>query len=232
MRSAPHPNPPPPAWPVRVRLAMLGWNFVPLLHLAGVVWAGARLGLPVGLAALYLFPPLAARVLLLARPVLPGTHAVGSPAFLTWWATAQLQMLFCRLPLLEEILRLVPGLYSFWLRLWGARIGRLTFWSPGLRILDRTFLDIGDDVVFGAGVRLNPHVIETVHDRPVLHLAPLTVGHRCHIGGYSLLTAGTAVEPGESLKAFSLSPPFTRWSAGRRARPAVPRPHPAPSSPS
>ena len=68
-------------------------------------------------------------------------------------------MIFCRLPMLEEIMRLVPGLYSLWLRLWGARVGRLTYWGAGLRILDRSFLHIGDDVIFGAAVRLNPHVL-------------------------------------------------------------------------
>lgn len=206
---------------------MLALGFLPLLHAAGtllaiaMVPAGTRCA--AGLAMLYLLPPLAGRMLLRSRPVRPGSHAAGSAAFLTWWATAQCQMIFCRLPLLEEVLRLVPGLYSLWLRLWGAKIGRLTFWAPGLRILDRSFLDIGDDVVFGAGVRLNPHVLESVDGQPVLHLAPILIGAGSQIGGYTLLTAGTMVDPGESLKAFSLSPPFTHWSGGRRARPALPR---------
>lgn len=214
-------------WPLRTRLAMISLGFVPLLHVAVITLAVLTVPGPARLAAflgvLYLMPPLAVRLLLRLRPVAAGTHAAGSPVFLTWWATAQCQMIFCRLTFLEELLRLVPSLYSCWLRLWGARIGRLTFWSPGLRILDRSFLVVGDDVVFGAGVRLNPHVLETADGRPVLHLAPVTVGEKCHVGGYSLLTAGTVVPPGQSLKAFTLSPPFTHWKEGQRVRPAVPR---------
>ncbi len=61
---------------------------------------------------------------------------------------------------MEEILRLIPGLYSFWLRAWGSRVGKLTYWAPQTVILDRGFLEIGDHVIFGAGVRINPHVME------------------------------------------------------------------------
>ena len=224
---SPDPQPGPAAWPRRVRIAMLALNFLPLLHLIGIglviVKAPPHLSLAAALATLYLLPPLLVRIILFLRPFTPGSHPTGSPVFLTWWATAQCQMLFCRLPFLEEILRLVPSLYSFWLRLWGAKIGRFTFWSPGLRLLDRSFLTVGDDVVFGAGARLNAHVLETVDGLPVLHLAPIVIGAHCQIGGYSVLGAGTVVEAGESLKSFTLSPPFTRWSAGRRARPAIPR---------
>jgi len=105
--------------------------------------------------------------------------------------------------MLEEILRLVPGLYSFWLRLWGAQIGRLTYWSAGLRILARSFLRIGDDVVFGAAVRLNPHVLaKNEHGQLELILATVIVGDRAIVGGYSLLTAGTEIAPDECTKAL------------------------------
>lgn len=215
-------------WPLRTRLVMVALNFVPLLHAAGVaacivaLEGGWRIG--ASLFVLFLLPPLIARILHLIFPIPGGTHRVGSGAFLIWWASAQCQMLFCRLPFLEECLRLVPGLYSCWLRLWGAKIGRLTFWSPGLRILDRGLLRIGHDVVFGAGVRLNAHVIARDEETGelLLHLAEIEIGDGAHIGGYSLLTAGSIVDGGEHLKAFSLSPPFTRWIDNRRTRPAIP----------
>jgi hypothetical protein len=207
---------------------MVALNFLPLLQVAGVAFCawrfngGWRIGAP--LLVLFVLPPLITRIVGWIFPMEPGSHRVASRTFLVWWATAQCQMLFCRLPFLEECLRLVPGLYSFWLRCWGARIGRLTFWSPGLRILDRGLLRIGDDVVFGAGVRLNAHVIARDEEsgEMFLHLADIEIGDAAHIGGYSLLTAGSVVEPGEHLKAFSLSPPFTRWSDNRRTRPAIP----------
>jgi hypothetical protein len=205
---------------------MLGLGFVPLLHLTVVISSGIEAGgldgIFIALALLYGLPPLATRVLLALCPVPPGSHRIGCKAFLVWWATAQFQMIFCRLPALEEILRLIPGLYSMWLRLWGSKVGRLTFWAPGLRILDRSFLRIGDDVVFGAGVRLNPHVIADVDGQKLLHLAPITLENRVQIGGYSLLTAGVKVEADESPRSFSLLPPFSLWSKGHRQKPIAP----------
>jgi len=93
-----------------------------------------------------------------------------------------------------------------------------------VRILDRSLIEIGDDVIFGAGVRLNPHVIaDDDSGAALLHLGPVRIGSGCSVGGYSLLTAGTIVESGQTLKAFSLSPPFTTWRDGRRAKIAVPK---------
>lgn len=205
---------------------MLGLGFVPLLHLVVAIGTGIEMrgmeGLLCFVAILYLWPPLAIRLLFAICPISSGSHQIGSKAFLVWWASAQIQMIFCRLPALEELLRLVPGLYSRWLRLWGSKIGGLTFWAPGLRILDRSFLWIGDDVVFGAGVRLNPHVIADDDGQKVLHLAPITIGDRVQIGGYSLLTAGVGVETDESPRSFSLLPPFSKWTKGRRQKPITP----------
>jgi len=170
-------------------------------------------------AILYLLPPLIVRMLLLVSRIHEGSIPLGSKDFFLWWTSFQWQMIFCRFPALEEILRLIPGLYSLWLRLWGSRIGRFTFWAPGTLILDRSFLRIGDDVVLGAGVRLNAHVadIDAEGHRRLL-LAQVDIGDRCHIGGYSLLTAGTKIEKDQTTKAFLLSPPFSLWRSGKRVR--------------
>jgi hypothetical protein len=161
----------------------------------------------------------------------PAPIPAGSSAFLAWWTLFSLQTLFNRLPALEECLRLVPGLYSAWLRLWGARVGRLTYWAPGTRILDRSFVSIGDDVVFGARVRINPHVLQhpgtsasassssaAAAAGPELILAPVIIGHRAMIGGYALLTAGTEIACDECTPALMVSPPFSKWQGGKRAR--------------
>lgn len=211
------------------RVAMLLLNALPFCHVSvvaiGAVLAqGALAKSAVIIGGIYLVPPLLVRLLLRARPLRAGSFRLDAPEFLRWWASAQGQILFCRFPFLEEMLRLVPGLYSAWLRLWGARVGRLTFWAPGVRILDRSLIEVGDDVIFGAGVRLNPHVIAADEDGTTrLHLGPVSIGAGCRIGGYSLLTAGTVVEPGQELKAFALSPPFTTWHDGRRSRIAIPQ---------
>jgi hypothetical protein len=154
-------------------------------------------------ALLYLFPALVVRVVLLWRPLPVGRIAVDDAGFLVWWFTAQWQVLFVRLPFLEELLRIVPGLYSFWLRLWGAEIGSLVYWAPGVTILDRSLVRVGRGVVFGMGVRINPHAIAPFDDgRTGLHIGPVTIGDGALIGGYSLLLPGSAVAAGEMTKPF------------------------------
>ena len=207
------------------RLLMLGLNFIPFFHVAIIVvplvppYANLPVRIAVALALLYLAPPVLARLVLGTAGSPQGRIAVGSKAFFVWWFVFQLQIVFCRLTALEEVLRLVPGFYSQWLRLWGSRIGRLTYWSPGTLITDRSFLSIGDDVVLGAGVRLNPHVLAKGKNGELeLLLATVRVGDRVQVGGYSLLTAGTEIQDGEVTRAFLISPPFSKWKAGKRVR--------------
>jgi hypothetical protein len=211
------------ALPPSQRLLMLGLNCLPLIHVLAVAaivaigWASPGWRIAAGLAALYLAPALAARIVLVLSPITEGRIRMGARPFFTWWALANLQMLFCRLPMLEEIIRLVPGLYSLWLRLWGAQVGRLTYWGAGLRILDRSFLRIGDDVIFGAAARLNSHVLNRNEQGEMeLILATIVVGDRTLVGGYSLLTAGTEIAPDECTRAFLVSPPFSHWKNGKR----------------
>ena len=211
-------------YPARIRIWMLLLNFFPLAHLSALV-AIAFSNLPVWarigavLATLLVLPPLLARLVHALAPLPASRISVESGGFLSWWATAQFQIIFNRLPMIEELLRMIPGVYSNWLRLWGSRIGRLTYWSPGMVVLDREYLDLGDDVVFGAGVRLNGHVIlRNRQGRLELAVAPIKIGSGAAIGGYSLLTAGTEIAAGESTNALLLSPPFARWRDGKRVR--------------
>ena len=205
------------------RLLMLGLNYLPLLHVAAIAavvsigWGPLSWRVGTGVILLYVAPAVIGRVILALARISEGRIRIGSGAFFAWWALANLQMLFSRLPMLEELLRLVPGLYSMWLRLWGARVGRLTYWGAGLRILDRSFLCIGDNVVFGAAVRLNPHVLARNEGGEMeLLLATIVVRDRSMVGGYSLLTAGSEIAADECTRAFLVSPPFSRWEQGKR----------------
>ena len=207
------------------RLAMVSLNFVPLIHIALtllvllVPYGGRGWRIVGALVCLYLAPPLLARTILSIAGISSGRISIGTKPFFVWWLVFQLQIVFCRLPALEEALRLIPGLYSQWLRLWGARIGRLTYWSPGTLITDRSFLAIGNNVVLGAGVRLNPHVLAKGKDGALeLLLARVVIGDQAMVGGYSLLTAGTEIHPGEITRAFLISPPFSVWKDGKRVR--------------
>ena len=208
------------------KLLLLALNFIPLAHIATVIfvvpffslsWIGRALA---GVAALYLLPPACAFVVRRTTSIPEGKVAFGSKPFFAWWTLLQLQMIFSRLPALEELLRIVPGAYSAWLRFWGARIGRLTFWSPGTRILDRSFLEVGNDVVFGAGVRVNPHVFakDSAGGGFELLLGTVKIGDRAQIGGYSLLTAGSEIAAGEVTDALLILPPFSIFKYGKRTR--------------
>jgi hypothetical protein len=207
----------------RQRIALLFGNYIPILHVLIIVgtlvapWAGVGWRVCLALGFLYLLPPVLARCILALWPIREGHIAVPSRDYFVWWGVLNLQIIFCRLTFLEEAMRLVPGLYTAWLRLWGSRIGSFTYWAAGLRILDRSFLDIGDGVAFGAGVRLNPHVIaENESGQMELILAKIHIGHRAIVGGYGLLTAGTRVDDGENTRACLTSPPFSHWKAGKR----------------
>jgi hypothetical protein len=212
-------------FPWRLRVWMLLLNFFPCAHVLFTLWLllfwpvspGLRGG--AALASIYLLPPLLTQMVRLAVSIPEGFVPLDTAAFLAWWATAQFQALFNRFPILEEAIRIFPGAYSTWLRLWGSRIGRLTFWAPGAAVLDRSYLDIGDDVVFGAGVRLNGHVLlKNSEGRLELALGKIRIGRGAMVGGYSLLTAGSEIPEGESTRAFLVSPPFTRWDQGKRVK--------------
>lgn len=207
------------------RLLLLVLNYIPfgmslaLLNILLIPWANLPERFLGCALAMFFFPPLCARLLLSVYPIQLGIIEFLSKDFVKWWAIFNLQMIFNRLPFLEEGLRLIPGLYSFWLRLWGARIGKLTYWGPGLKILDRSFVKIGDDVVFGADVRINSHVVYK-NDKGELTLAldDVIIGDRTILGGYSLFTAGTEICSDQSTRAVLCLPPFSRYKDGRRLK--------------
>src|SRR5262249_14860643 len=95
--------------------ALIAWQATSLL--AAVLWA---------LAWLYLLPPLISRLAMLVFGAPQGRALTQETrAYKVWWFTHQWQVLFNRLPWLEELLRLMPGVYALWLRLWGARVSPL-----------------------------------------------------------------------------------------------------------
>jgi len=206
------------------KLLLLASNALPATQVAAAIAAACWPGLSfvprisLVLAIVYLVPPIACRLMKGVLQPMEGRIPVGSRSFFAWWMMLQAQMIFLRLPFLEELIRFVPGLYSLWLRCWGSRIGRLTYWAPGLTIHDRAYLDIGDDVVFGAGVRLTPHVLRVETDGSWLYLGTIRIGSGASIGGYALLSSGCEVGANEQTHAYLILPPFAKWHGGRRFR--------------
>ena len=217
--------------PVGHRLGMVALGYIPFLHLSAVVAAFAlplagyfpRSWAFLSLAVLYLLPPVVCRVAGWWMPMPDGTFELAAREFLHWWFYAQWQVIFNRLPVLEETLRMVPGLYSQWLRLWGARIGPLVYWSSGVTVLDRSCLEVGGGVVFGAGVVLSPHNLAPDASRRLkLLISPITVGRGTMIGGQAVLSPGVRIAAEEMLPAFHRLAPFSEWQGGRRRREGSP----------
>ena len=129
-----------------------------------------------------------------------------------WWFTFCTQTLFLRFPFLEEVLRTVPALYSLWLRLWGSKIGKLVYWTPGTTVLDRSFLRFGDHVSLGLGSLLGTHL----HVGDEFLIAPIELEDGVAIGAHAMIGPGVTVKAGEATKALFLAPPFSVWKDGRR----------------
>jgi hypothetical protein len=211
----------------QVRFGMVVLGFIPILHviatlLPSALVATGRIGPAAAWltpAILFLLPPLVVRASTWWSPLSSGRLEPGSRGFLHWWFTAQWQVVFTRLPMLEEIIRMIPGLYSWWLRLWGARVGSLVYWSPGVVILDRPLVVIGSRVIFGVGARLIPHVLAAGGARHMaLHLSPITIGDGALIGGYSVLLPGCQVADEEVTPPFRTIHAFSHFANGRRIR--------------
>ena len=203
------------------RILMLIFNYIPFFLFCGIVFSVWKFYndviLMLGIIALiiYIIPPLITRLALLIYPLKETEYELFSMGYYVWWLTFCCQIIYLRLPLLEEFLRIIPGLYSMWLRVfWGAKIGRFTYWAPGTRILDRSFINIGNNVIFAADVRLNPHA----QLNGKLILAPVTIEDNVIVGAYSLLVAGTVIKANQETKPFLKSAPFTVWDNGAKVK--------------
>jgi hypothetical protein len=167
--------------------------------LACVAWFVARPGaapLASLVAVLYLVPVVVYRLHALAFPIREGgSHLVGG-GYSPWYGSHQIQLVYISYPALERTLRLVPGLYSAWLRLWGSRVGRGVYWTPQVDVIDRGLLEIGDRVVMGHRSGIISHVIRPTKGNLLLYVRRVRVGEGALVGAGSYLAAGVVVEPG------------------------------------
>jgi hypothetical protein len=199
-------------------------NYLPLAQLLAGAAVVATQSTSVGaailwsLAWLYLLPPLACHLTLLVFGV-PYGRALSQHdrAYKVWWFTYQWQVVFNRLPWLDEILRLVPGLYALWLFLWGARVSPLVFWAPGALVIDRPLLMVESGAVIGAGAGLVGHVGLLAPDGSYrVDIAAPRIGRGAMMGARSGLSAGSELAPGQMLPAGRMIKPFTRWDGSAK----------------
>ena len=209
--------------PVPIYMVVL--NYLPLLLISsGVLLAfqasfSVAEGLGVFLLWLYLLPPLLARIVLLSGS--PKTSGAGprEPAFKRWWLLTQLQMPFNRIGLLEELLRLVPGLYSLWLNLWGARVSLMTFWTRDVLISERYLLTIEPGVTLASQTGITAHLVNQDENGELrLVVAPVVIERGAVLGIRSGLGPGCRVFAGELLPAGRMLPPHHGWQDGRKVK--------------
>lgn len=173
-----------------------------LLLLASLAYG---LAVPVGwhlllpLAVVYLYPVAAFRLLNRFLPLEEGRFELTEPRYNRWWGSHQFQLIYFACPWLEALLRTVPGLYSAWLRLWGARIGKGVYWTPNVEIDDRPLVEIGDRVIIGHRLHLISHVILPYKGRLGLYVKAIKIGDGAFLGAGSRLGPGVEVAAGTTL---------------------------------
>ena len=107
---------------------------------------------------LYVLPLTVQRVMFRWAPLKQGISAIDGATFSPWLASHHIQAFYDALPYLESLLRVIPGFYSMWLRMWGSRIGYGVVWPVRMDVLDRGLVDVGNRVTFDREVELAAHV--------------------------------------------------------------------------
>ncbi len=179
----------PPLAPVVV-LGLAVWAFASFCA-APSLWSGFVL-----VMALYVAPAFLTRLLDLFRPLNEGTFEVESVAALSWETARRLQAFYDALPFLEAVLRLIPGAYSVWLRLWGSRIGYGVAWPIELHVADRSLLQIGNRVIVGQRASLSGHKLIVRDGRPFMVVKRVDVRDRAILEPGVTLEAGSHVPKG------------------------------------
>ncbi len=203
-----------PERPDRLSLAL---NVLPF----GLIALGAALALRLAdgvgsaalfLAWLYLAPAALGGLLTRLRPTPTGTFGLTDPGYRHWWLMLQLQLPFNRLTVLEEALRLVPGLYPAWIRLWGGHLSAQSFVGPGVMIGDRHLIRVGPRAVLGARAGFAGHIaFRDKAGRWRVTVAPCEVGADAIVGGDAGMGPGAVLADGATLPAARHLGPHKHW---------------------
>lgn len=102
------------------------------------------------------------------------------------------------------LLRSTP-VWVWYMRMNGARVGRRV-WVNSLDVRDDCLLEIGDDVVIGAGVHLSGHTVE----RGVVRTARVRLGSGTTVGVGSHVEIGVETGPRCQIGSLSVVPKFSR----------------------
>lgn len=144
--------------------------------------------------SLYLFPLITFRFMNFFFPIIQGKSNLSEREYSPWWGGHQMQLIYYAVPQLEALLRIIPGAFSLWLRLWGSKIGKNVYWTPNVEIDDRSLVEIGDNAVFGHKVEIVSHVVGPRNGVISLYSKAVVIGKNCFIGAGSRFAPGSKVE--------------------------------------
>lgn len=148
------------------------------------------------LFSLYGLPVLVYRLYQWRYPLPEGISYLRGKNYSSWWGSHQIQVIYIAIPALEAVLRLIPGVFSGWLRLWGAKVGRNVYWTPGLEIADRGLLEIGDRVVIGHRVGIYSHIIKPRKQDLMLYVKKVKIGNDVFVGAGCHFAPGVVIKDG------------------------------------
>jgi hypothetical protein len=159
---------------------------------------------------IYLVPPLLARLVILFYGKPTGIVSTSSRTHTIWWILFQLQLIFNRFTFLEEILRIIPGLYAVWLNIWGAKVNLFSFWAPGVTVMDRYHINIGKGVIIGTNSLISAHVLVKKSDGSMfLIIDSIIIEPDVLIGVAATISPGCHIHQSQIVPAQKLLKPYT-----------------------
>jgi hypothetical protein len=162
----------------------------------GICIAPSLVTVAIFLFVVYGLPLMTYRVHNYFYPVVEGISYLKGKTYSPWWGSHQIQAIYIAFPALEALLRLIPSLFSLWLRLWGSKVGQHIYWTPQIQIADRGLLEIGDRVIFGYGVGMYSHVIKPRRGDLMLYVKKIKIGDDVFVGAGSNLGPGVTIASG------------------------------------
>ncbi len=151
--------------------------------------------------AIYIFPLVAYHLHQLVAPIVEGESSIIG-AYSPWYGTHMIQLVFIGFPSCERFLRLFPGVFSVWLRLWGRKVGKGVYYTPHLELADRGLLEIGHGCVFGYNVKISGHYISPSKEKGLkLYVRKVVIEDGGFVGAASRLAPGVRVKSGALVKA-------------------------------
>lgn len=153
---------------------------------------------------IYFFPIICYHIHQYLCPLIEGTTNLASKSYSAWWGVHQIQGLYNAFPAIETLLKLIPGVYSAWLRLWGSKIGKNVYWTAQVEITDRNLLTVGNNIIFGHKTGCYAHVITNQNDVMLLYTKHIEIGNNVLIGAGTRMGPGAKIADGTMLPILSV----------------------------